>query len=129
VDRRHGDRHFGLVGRSRLLPHLRRWHRADMAVGISHVIHHMGKPVKQIAKAWKSVRTKAGAQQDDTPHVLRHTAATLFMQAGIDVAVIAGFLGMSVDMLMSTYAHHHPDFQSEIAQATPRKPANRSGTR
>jgi integrase len=114
---------------ARLMPHLRRWQQADMAIGISHVIHHMGKPVQSVAKAWGSVRKRAGTHEKDTPHVLRHSSATNFMQLGVPVAEIAGFLGMSVDVLMSTYAHHHPDFQSGIAQATPRKQANRSGTR
>jgi integrase len=52
-----------------------------------------------------------------TPHVLRHTAATWLMQAGVDLWVAAGFLGMTVKQLEDTYGHHHPDFQDEAANA------------
>jgi integrase len=113
----------------RLLPHLRRWYRADMAVGITHVIHHANRPVRRISKAWESVRREAGAEHKDSPHVMRHTSATLFMNSGQDVAVISGFLGMSVEVLMSTYAHHHPQFQEGIAQVSPRKQTNRTRTK
>jgi hypothetical protein len=47
------------------------------------------------------------------------------MNAGIDVARVAGYLGMSVDVLMGVYGHHHPQFQEDVAQATPKKQTNR----
>jgi integrase len=108
----------------RLLPHLRRWQRMDAACGLAHVIHYAGRPIGQIGASWQSVRKGARAERYDTPHVLRHTAATLFMAAGMDVAVISGFLGMSIDMLQNVYGHHHPMFQEIIAQTTPRKRTN-----
>jgi integrase len=111
-----------------LLPHLRRWRRADMALGISHVIHYAGRPIGRVDESWESVRLDAGAERHDTPHVLRHSAATHFMQAGIDVAVVAGYLGMSVEVLWTVYGHHSPMFQEAIAQATPKKRTNRKGT-
>jgi hypothetical protein len=49
------------------------------------------------------------------------------MQAGTDVAQIAGYLGMSVTMLESVYGHHHPDYQADVAQATPGKRVNKAG--
>jgi integrase len=42
-------------------------------------------------------------------NVLRHTAATWLMQSGTDPWEAAGFLGMSVEMLLERYGHHHPD--------------------
>jgi hypothetical protein len=60
---------------------------------------------------------------------MRHTAATLFMARGMDIAVIAGFLGMTINTLVNTYGHHHPQFQEDIAQATPKKQPNRKETR
>src|SRR6266436_3069159 len=41
---------------------------------------------------------------------LRHTAATWLMQRGADPWKAAGFLGMSVEVLLDTYGHHHPEF-------------------
>jgi integrase len=43
-----------------------------------------------------------------TPHVLRHTAATWLMQAGVDLWQAAGFLGLTVEMISQRYGHHHP---------------------
>jgi hypothetical protein len=38
------------------------------------------------------------------------------MQAGADPWEAAGFLGMTVDVLLATYGHHHPDYQSDAAE-------------
>jgi integrase len=112
-----------------LLPHLRRWRRADMALGITQVIHYEGRRVNSVYESWRSVRAAAGSERKDGPHIMRHTAATLFMARGMDVAVIAGFLGMTINTLVNTYGHHHPQFQEDIAQATPKKQQNRKETR
>ena len=112
----------------RLLPHLRRWHREDHVRGITNVIHYEGQPIKKVRRSWATVRKDAGCARSDSPHVLRHSSATMFMSWGVDVALVAGYLGMSVDVLLDVYGHHHPQFQAAIAQATPRKRVNRSRT-
>jgi hypothetical protein len=45
------------------------------------------------------------------------------MQAGTDLFQAAGLLGMSVEMLRKVYDRHHPDFQAEAAQASPKRAA------
>ena len=62
-----------------------------------------------------------------TPHVLRHTAATWAMQNGGDLWQIAGFLGMTVEMLERVYGHHHPDFQRGAAESISRSPGQIPG--
>jgi integrase len=99
---------------ARLLPHLRRWRAADMAVGITSVVHYQGEPVRKLRHSWKTVAGGA----DDGAHVLRHTAATWLMQARVDPFEASGYLGMSVEVLLEVYGHHHPDFQSMAANAT-----------
>lgn len=39
------------------------------------------------------------------------------MQQGSDPWAAAGYLGMSVQVLIQTYGHHHPDFQAQAAEA------------
>jgi hypothetical protein len=39
------------------------------------------------------------------------------MQRGVSVWEAAGFLGMSVEVLLGTYGHHHPDFLHGTANA------------
>jgi hypothetical protein len=112
----------------RLLAHLRKWRDDDMAHRITSVIHYAGEPVNYPYRRWNSVRKEARAQRKDAPHILRHTAATWFMSSGADVALIAGYLGMSIITLMSVYGHHHPSFQEAIAQGSPRKRMNQKRT-
>jgi len=105
---------------NRLLAHLRRWHRLGIA---SHaVVEWNGKPVRSVRKAFASSVKRCGIGDHVTPHILRHTAATWAMQNGGDLWQIAGFLGMTVEILERVYGHHHPDFQREAAEGIARSP-------
>ena len=72
--------------------------------------------MKSIRKAFASAVADAGLAGNVTPHVLRHTAATWLMQAGVDMWEAAGFLGMTVEMLAERYGHH-PDHLSGARRA------------
>ena len=75
--------------------------------------------------AWEVVRLEAGAEQRDTPHIMRHSAATWLMQNGVDLWEAAGYLGMSPEILNSVYGHHSPSFQQNAARSTAQKrPSN-----
>jgi integrase len=101
---------------ARLLPHLRRWQRADGAAGISHVVHYGGEPIQKLRRAWASI---GGGK--DGPHICRHTAATWLMQAGVDLYEASGYLGMTPETLWSTYGHHHPGYQEAAATAVSKR--------
>lgn len=108
----------------RLLAHLRRWRRLDLEAQkkdprkpINLVVHYYGRPVTRLKTAWASVREAAELGRDVTPHVLRHTAATWYMQRGVDLWETSGIIAMSVEMLQDVYGHHHPDFQRTAAEA------------
>ncbi|MGY4319048.1 tyrosine-type recombinase/integrase [Bradyrhizobium sp. JR3.5] len=102
----------------RLLAHMRRWARTGAIV--SHFVEFNGAAVKSVKSGFRSavgvakLSTEAGKV---TPHTLRHTAATWLMQRGADPWKSAGFLGMSVEVLLDTYGHHHPEFLREAAAA------------
>jgi integrase len=87
-----------------LLAHLRRWERR----GQRFAVEWNRDPVADIGKAFGNAVEDAGLGPEVTPHVLRHTAATWLMQAGVDMWEAAGFLGMTVEMLSQRYGHHHP---------------------
>ena len=107
----------------RLLAHLRRWHRLGIAK--QAVVEWNGKPVRSVRKAFAAAVKRRARRQRITPHALRHTAATWAMQSGGDLWQIAGFLGMTVEMLERVYGHHHPDFQREAAEAVARSPGQK----
>lgn len=108
----------------RLLPHLRRWQKADLALGITSVVHYQGAPVKKLRRSWAAVAAAANAKTRDGPHIVRHTAATWQMQAGTDLFEAAGYLGMSPETLWDTYGHHHPNFQTAASRARPKRARN-----
>jgi hypothetical protein len=49
------------------------------------------------------------------------------MQTGIDLAQIAGYLGMTTETLEEVYGHHHPDFLADAARVSPGKRVARGG--
>jgi integrase len=99
---------------ARLLAHLRRWKQ----LGIAHhaVVEWNGKPVVSVRKSFAAAVRAAGIERHVTPHICRHTAATWAMQQGADIWDAAGYLGMSPEVLERVYGHHHPDFQSDVAE-------------
>src|SRR5581483_2479253 len=104
----------------RLLAHLRRWKQ----LGQSYAVEWNGGRVGGIEKAFAHAVADAGLADlkfPVTPHTLRHTAATWQMQAGTDPWEAAGYLGMSLEVLVSRYGHHHPDFQENAREALGRK--------
>ena len=50
-----------------------------------------------------------------TPHTLRHTAVTWLMQRGVPAAEVAGFVGLSIEMVDRVYGHHSPDHMAKAA--------------
>ena len=80
--------------------------------------------VRSVRKAFASAVKRGGIGEHVTPHILRHTAATWAMQNGGDLWQIAGFLGMTPEMLTRVYGHHHPDFQRDAAEGIARSPGS-----
>jgi len=97
-----------------LLAHLRRWKR--LGVARHAVVEWNGKPVASVRKSFAAAVRSAGIDRHITPHICRHTAATWAMQQGSDIWEAAGYLGMSPELLERVYGHHHPDFQSDVAE-------------
>lgn len=100
----------------RLIPHIRRWVR--LGISRDYVVEYHGKPVKRVSTAFESAVTEAGFDPKEiTPHVLRHTAATWLLQAGVDKYEAGGFIGATADTIDRTYGHHHPDYLRGAAAA------------
>ncbi|WP_244550791.1 tyrosine-type recombinase/integrase [Bradyrhizobium sp. Rc3b] len=98
----------------RLLAHLQRWHRTNPEA--KHFVEYNGKAVTSVKTAFKSAVRLASLSPGISPHTLRHTAATWLMQRGADPWQAAGYLGMSLEVLLNTYGHHHPDYLSDAVE-------------
>ncbi len=95
----------------RLMRHLLAWRAADLAVGITHVIHYDAQPVGKLRRSWDTMRRLAGLGADVTPHTLRHTCTTWLLRSGRDPWKVAGFVGITMETLDRTYGHHSPHLQ------------------
>lgn len=105
----------------RLRGFLRRWRKEDMKRKATFVINYRGAPVDKQRKSWTTARDGAGLGPEITPHILRHTAVTWALQAGVTPWDAANYFGMTVKMIEDVYGHHHPDFQKDIAGRIGRK--------
>jgi integrase len=90
---------------ARLLQHLRRWQNNST----QYVIEHDGKPIEKMRKAWHGARELAGLGPDVTPHILKHTCATLLLQRGVSTWRVARLLGTSEQVIQTVYGHHAID--------------------
>ena len=67
-----------------------------------------------LANTWRAAARRAkvtpegGRERDDGCHALRHTAASTWLRAGVDVVRVAAWMGDTVEMVTSTYAHLLP---------------------
>ncbi|WP_050401036.1 site-specific integrase [Bradyrhizobium embrapense] len=111
----------------RLLAHLRRWHQIDHHA--KHFVEFNGKSVTSVKTAFKTAVRLAGLGVGISPHTLRHTAATWLMQRGADPWQAAGYLGMSLDVLLNTYGHHHPDYLSDAVEKIAKRERKIDGNR
>ena len=98
----------------RLLAHLRRWKAKGKCK--RHPVEWNGRPVLDIDRAFRGARLAAGLSADVTPHVLKHTAITWAMQAGVSKEDAASFFSTTVETIEWVYWHHHPDFQRAAAE-------------
>jgi integrase len=83
------------------------------------VIEHRSKPVASIKTGFRAAARRAGLV-GITPHVLRHTAATWMVQAGVPLQMVATYLGNSVQMVERVYGHHSPEWLRQAANALSR---------
>jgi integrase len=104
----------------RLLAHMRRWKQKKLIA--RHFVEFNGEGVVSVKTGFKRAVKLAGLAGKVSPHTLRHTAATWLMQTGTDPWQAAGFLGMSVEVLLNTYGHHHPDHMKEAVANIATKP-------
>ncbi len=64
----------------------------------AYVVEWKGKPVASVKTAFATAVRLAGLEEDASPRVLRHTAATWLMRQGINLWEAAGYLGMTPEI-------------------------------
>lgn len=95
----------------RLLAHLKKWEKnKGNSVFIAEHPRHPGQPVMDIGKALETACEKAGVKRI-TPHTLKHTAITLFIQSNGSAEDAADYFSTSIETIQSNYWHHSPSHQ------------------
>jgi integrase len=108
----------------RLEPHLRRWRKLTTR----YAIEYAGRPIQsKERRAWRTARELAGLGSEVTPHVLRHTCATMLLQLGVSVYDVAGVLGTTEDVVRRTYGHHAHDHLRRAVGAFSRRKTPKIG--
>jgi integrase len=64
------------------------------------------RPMRGFHKTWLRLAAKAGLPSDVTPHVLRHSLASIAADLGFSELTIAALIGHKKASVTSKYAHH-----------------------
>lgn len=108
-------------GRNRTVPicedlaDLLRTHKRDVGYVVNDRIQgYKGKRYRfNPGRLFERVRQKAGLDATITPHVLRHTFASLAAQAGVSLYKIGSWMGHTMSEVTEIYAHLAP-YDSDI---------------
>lgn len=103
-------------GRNRTVPicedlaDLLRTHKRDVGYVVNNRIRgYQGKRYRfNPGRLFERVRQKAGLDTTITPHVLRHTFASLAAQAGVSLYKIGSWMGHTMSEVTEIYAHLAP---------------------
>jgi integrase len=90
---------------------------ARTAATCPYVVEYDGAPVASLKTGTRAAARRAGLA-GVTPHVLRHTAATWMVEAGIPIEQVAQMLGhRDPRVTWRIYAKHAPDYLREAVNA------------
>lgn len=81
-----------------------------------YVIEYNGRKVASIKKAFARACKRAGIE-DCSPHVLRHSAASHMVMAGVPIAQVARMLGDTEETTERVYGKWAPDYLRNAADA------------
>lgn len=99
---------FLIDSRSILLQEEHRRTREAIATDTSALfLNAFGDPLSTqgMANVLKKLRTAAGLQRHVTPHMIRHTVATLLLRNGADIRIVQEFLGHASIATTQRYTH------------------------
>jgi integrase/recombinase XerD len=71
------------------------------------LLNRLGRPMRaqSVRSSLRRIAAGAGVQRRITPHMLRHTAATLLIETGVDIRFVQRLLGHSSNSTTEIYTH------------------------
>lgn len=89
---------------------------AKRAAITDYVIEYRGKPVEDVDTAFSAACERAGIE-NCSPHILRHTAATHMVMAGVPLEEVARMLGDTKAMVERVYGKHSSEYLRRATDA------------
>jgi integrase len=84
------------------------------------VIHHKGKPVRTISRAWHNAKRRAGIARKLRPYDLRHAFASLALDHSADIKSVAEVMGhRNQTMILQYYRHTSAKQRRKAVNAAP----------
>jgi integrase len=100
------------------IPLIRQWQADDGALGCPWVIHHKGRPVRTISRAWHNARRRAGITRRIRPYDLRHAFASVLLDHGADIKCVSECMGHAdAKMILRYYRHTNLQQRRKMMQA------------
>jgi site-specific recombinase XerD len=83
------------------------WHRRNSSVDGNLFLNRRARPMRpqSIRSELRRYSTRTGTGRRITPHMLRHTAATLLIERGVDIRFVQRLLGHSSIATTEIYTH------------------------
>ena len=85
---------------------VRKWAEQDAAAACPWVIHHKGKPVRTISRAWHNTKRRAGITRKLRPYDLRHAFASIALDHNADIKSVAEVMGHRNQVMILQYYRH-----------------------
>lgn len=109
--------------------HLRRWQAIDQRARAAlartsdepvtaylSIINWRGEPIADIGKSFVTALDFGGLPLDYTPHIIRHSRVTWWVEEGRTLEEVADAAGMTTQMVEDVYWHRSPHFQKWVAE-------------
>ena len=77
-------------------------------------LQHQRLSTSQTQRIFKRVATRCGLEKRVTPHVLRHTLATLLLNQGAPIAAVQSILGHASPTTTQLYVHLSGEFRQML---------------
>ena len=108
--------------REELLPLFKEWIMEDTQLGVTHLIHYDGKPIRTgFGKAWRAALKRANITRRIRPYDLRHAFATEALEGGADIGGLAEIMGHSdKTMILTTYQHVREELKKQVVSSLPK---------
>jgi integrase len=74
------------------------------------IVSFNGKPIRKVAKVWRTARRAAGLPEDFVPYSIRHTMVSELRARGVPELEIAGIMGHFIFRTTGRYAKYAPDY-------------------